>query len=126
MKTRFLILCLLLLTINCSSITFEEDCSSVEDPSDTKDCTSKNSDTEPDKYCCLAEIKLKKKPDTGDQEGKYCDAITKDVYDNIKEYVKTQKEYYKSMNLELSKYKIHCQSAFLKIGLVSLIIGLLF
>ena len=40
---------------------------------------------------------------------------------------KMEKERYKTEdNIEFSEFKIHCQSAFLKIGLVSLIIGLLF
>ena len=122
MKNSFLVLFLLLLTINCSTLTFEENCEDVDkNPTETKDCTSVNSDSEPDKYCCLVEAK------SGSTEGKFCDAITKAEYDKIKDYVKSEKERYKTEdNIEFSEFKIHCQSAFLKIGLVSLIIGLLF
>ena len=120
MKTSFLVFCLLLLTINYSSSTFEYNCEISTNPTEKKDCTSLNSDSYPDDYCCLVEAK------SGNQEAKYCDAITKDEYNKIKDYVKAQKEYYKSQGTELSKFKIHCQSVFLNIGLVSLIIGLLF
>ena len=120
METRFLVLFLLFLTINCSNITFEDNCEYVSDPIEEADCTSVNSDSERDNYCCLVEVKA------GSSEGKYCDAITKAEYDKIDDYVKSQKKYYKNQGTDLSKFKIHCQSAFFKIGLLIFIIGLLF
>ena len=127
MKFRFLVLCLVSLAINCISYTFSSECYGVNNPSDKKDCTSINSDSEPDSYCCLSEYKYKSKPSSGaDQEGKMCTPITKTEYDNIKDYVKAAKESAKQLGNELSKYKIHCQSIFLKIGLVSLVTCLLF
>ena len=126
MKTGFLFFCFLLITINCSSLDFENECENVIKPNDIKDCTSVNSDSEPNNYCCLVEYEFKNKPDSGEQEGKLCDAITKDEYENLSGYTNSKEEFYKNNNQELNKFKINCESIFLKIGLVSIIISLLF
>ena len=125
MKTEFLVLCLLLLAINCANSNDLIKCSSVTSPS-KKDCNNLNADLNPDYFCCFVEYKYKNKPSTGDQEGKYCSPIAKAQYDDIKNFVKTAKETSKSLGYEMSKYKINCQSAFLKIGLASLVTYLLF
>ena len=127
MKIEFLVFCLLLLTINCSSSEVIAKCTAAASSTKKKDCTSINTDSDPDYYCCFYEYKYKNDPPSGvSKEGKGCTLITKSSYNNIKNEVDTTKETSKKAGYEYSKYKINCQSAFLKIGLVSLIIGLLF
>ena len=61
-----------------------------------------------------------------DQEGKYCEPIDQESYNNIKQFVKNTKQAAKNNGNDLKKFKIHCHSNYLKAGVFSLIISLLF
>ena len=85
-------------------------------PSGKKDCKDKLSDEEKktNSYCCYAENK------NGD---KTCLPLKKDEYNDIKNYIKEANN-----NIENDKEKIkslNCNSLFLKLGLMNILLFLL-
>ena len=99
----------------------------AKSPSKAKDCNNAISDTvkDSDHYCCFVEFKFKDKPSLGDQEGKFCTFIDKTAYDKVKESVDEIKDAAKKAGNEYKKYKVKCKSAYLKMGVITLILALL-
>ena len=124
MKTEFLVLFVLLITIDYSISTFESECEVDTNPTKKDDCTGVVGDSEDDGYCCFVEAK------SGNSDLKYCEAITKSEYNNLNNYKKQRIESDKNAGVEYSRFEIRCisssSSAFLKIGLVILSVSLLF
>ena len=103
------------------------DCNAKTSPSKAKDCNNAISDTVKDSnyYCCFIEYKFKEKPSYGDQEGKSCSFFTKEAYDKVKETVDETKDAAEKNGNKLKKYNIKCKSAYLKMGIITLILALL-
>ena len=119
MKSKFfLVLCLLLLIIKCEEDEGEDLgdlCENAEETS-VSGCSKIFNETVQKEYrCCYADYKVK-----GKNEEKGCVPVTKaqaEDLDKLKEELKEEEEY--------EKLEIDCDSAFLKIGLFSLLAALL-
>ena len=116
MKALYTLLILLLL-----SIYKAEECSTKEATKDT-DCTGLNPGAGYYR-CCYSYVKgtIGGK----DVEQKTCLPILKTNWDNIKDYVKTQKAAVETGDNKVSKYEINCSSNYLYISLLSLVLILL-
>ena len=131
----FLLLCLFLLTIKCDN--GEEDrlkklCRGTTSPKNKGDCFSIFNTTvqkEFEMYCCYMEYKVKNEPSAGAEyvkEFKGCEKFDKDEYDDLDTFKENAKADVKKDNNELLEMEIVCDSsAFLKLGLVSLLAALL-
>ena len=73
--------------------------------------------------CCYAHTKFTLMGQT--QEKKECQQITKTEYDNIKDEIKKAKEEIEKMGGKVDTFDIDCNSNYLYISLLSLIIFLL-
>ena len=120
-KTLYLLLVLLLLSkFNCQS---EE-----EEQPDEGDCGG-DSNCENLKVgkgyykCCLFEAEADEViGESGSKKIKYCEAIKKDDYDNIKDYIKqSEKEAKNNFKIDVD-LSIDCASNYVMISLLSLII----
>ena len=69
------------------------------------------------KYCCYAKVENK------DGSFGFCEELTKDEYDKIKDYIKKREEEAKEFNLKMKK--LDCHSFYLTGSLLSLILILL-
>ena len=127
MKTGLLVFCLLLFAINCSEDDFMNECENQGYTNKESKCHDFNNGTYPDIHCCHIEYEYRRYYPEGDQK-KFagCTALTYNEYRNLRDKIKAYKKDMERSGYELNYYRIDCQSAFLKIGLVSLIIGLLF
>ena len=133
MKYELLLLFIALLSgqtlaaANSADITTAKVDCYAKSPSKAKDCNNAISDTVKDSnyYCCFLEYKYDKKPEGMAQEGKSCVFYDKDEYDKVKDTVDTSKKAAEAANNKLKKLKIKCQSAYLKIGVITLIFALL-
>ena len=134
MKIEILVLCLFLLSVNCSTILTddkEDECESQQ-PSEKNDCNSIYDDDliNAGYHCCYLYFKYDKEIDSGTKETKYCLSYDKEKYDSIKDNWKTEKENAENQaeakNNKLKEAKIECQSSFLKIGFVGLFATFLF
>ncbi len=91
-----------------------DECNSKESASSKKDCK----DLKTDSYkCCFLKAKDK------DGEGSSCMSVTKEEYDNIKDYIKKMEELGKSEDLKIKK--LDCKSIYLELSVLSFILLLL-
>ena len=133
MKYELLLLFIVLLTTQTLAATTIVDTTSAgvactgKSPSKKKDCNNAISDTvkDADYYCCFVEYKFENKPSVGDQEGKYCVFYDKTLYDKVKDTVDELKDDAEKAGNKFKKLKIKCQSAYLKMGVITLILALL-
>ena len=133
MKYELLLLFIALLTTQTLAAATAADIATAsaaclaKKPSKKKDCNNAISDTvkDSDYYCCFIEYKYENKPSVMDQEGKLCTFIGKDDYEKVKEYVDTTKDEAEKAGNKLKKYNVKCQSAYLKMGVITLILALL-
>ena len=120
-KTLYLLLVLLLLSkFNCQSE--EEEQPDVGDCNGESNC--ENLKVQKGYYkCCLFEAEADEViREPGYKKIKYCKAIKKDDYDNIKDYIKqSEKEAKNDFKIDID-ISIDCSSNYLMISLLSLII----
>ena len=91
-----------------------DECDSKDSASSKKDCK----DLQTSAYkCCF--IKAKDK----DGENSSCTPVTKENYDNIKDYIKKLEELAKSEDLKIKK--LDCKSIYLELSVLSFILLLL-
>ena len=131
MKPEFLVLCLVLISVNCST---NPDCYTYKTE---KDCAGKKDYN--DDPCCFIEIEYKSEVNSTDdnekpiktKEIKGCSEFDKYDVEHMGDYAKylklkddyDTKRYYKDNKVK--KYSIKCQSNSLKIGFIGLIAALL-
>ena len=82
----------------------------------TSDCEDLKTTLETS-HCCY----FKYKSDSGESEG--CTEIAKDVYDDIKKYIKDSEKEGDSINFKVKK--LDCYSSYLTLSLLSLVLLLL-
>ena len=105
MKTKYIIVLGFLIVLLSATTVEETNCDEIENPSNKKDCNGKLSTSDKNdnlKYCCYFE----------DSDGKSCEGLTKDEYDQIGDHKKD----YKKANI-----KIECFSSNLSLGFLLLI-----
>ena len=71
--------------------------------------------------CCLFEIEYDQEID-GEKESKFCQPITQTDYDDIKDSIKKQEDFFKNSNGFGVDISIDCASNYVLISLLSLII----
>ena len=89
------------------------DCDDIE-PSGKKDCKDRLTDSDKNagySYCCFVEIK---------DGAKGCWKLTKDNYNNIKDYIKHEEE-----GMDGKVKTLYCNSLFLKLGFMNILFFLL-
>ncbi len=95
--------------------TISTDCDEIEGASSKKDCNGKLSEKEKNdnySYCCYVEF---------NNGGKWCWALKKADYDDIKNYIKKEEEDMDGVKVKSLK----CNSLFLKLGLMNILLFLL-
>jgi len=91
-----------------------DECEGKESASSKKDCK----DLKTDGYkCCFIKVKDK------DGESSGCTTVSKENYDNIKDYIKKWEEEGKSEDLKIKK--LDCKSIYLELSVLSFILLLL-
>ena len=111
---------ILLISIIMVSFVLNDGCSGTASKYD--DCKGKKT-SDSTAYCCYVESEgtvLGKK-----KTSKECEELSKAEYDNIKDYVKTQKQLAETFGAKDVDMDIDCESSYLKICLLSLIIFLI-
>ena len=111
----------LLITLIVSVYNAVDKCSGVKGEK-AGDCQNLEIDSAHYK-CCYAHSKVTIMGQT--QEKKECQQITKTEYDNIKDEIKKAKEQIEKMGGKVDTFDIDCNSNYLYISLLSLIIFLL-
>ena len=127
-------LCLLLLLSLITYVYLDSGCSSTENPKSADDCKGKLDDNDKTyskyEYCCYESYSKK-------SESNKCTGLTKKEYDNIGKYVKISKKYIEIAELnheidpdtykdnDFGKYKIECNSYYLKFGILILYLFLI-
>ena len=108
----FLLIALLILHCDCQ----EEYCDE-QDASKQKDC-EKYKLEDGDYKCCFVEFKI------GPDEGKFCEAYSKEKYDKIEEDVKKAKDGIEEdgVKVKYDKISIDCGAQYIIISLLSLIL----
>lgn len=111
-----LISILLLIYINTQTVTVSECLQKGTSGKKTSDCENLKTTIDTN-HCCY----FKYKSDSGESEG--CTEITKDVYDDIKKYIKDSEKEGDSINFKVKK--LDCYSSYLTLSLLSLVLLLL-
>ena len=119
-QTLFLLLAVLLISqYSCDDDSGAVYCDSKEEGvSGKKDCN--NLKIHPGFYkCCY--VKVKGKNENGKKEtAEYCQSITQDDYNNIKDYIKNIEKTFESSDFDIKKFD--CNSNYLLISIMSLIL----
>ena len=126
-------LCLLLLLSLITYAYLEPLCGSITSPKSASDCNGKLNDDDKNnkyEYCCYESYS--KKSDENE-----CQGLTKKEYENIGKYVKIRKKNIEVAKLyneidpdtykyeDVGKYKIECNSNYLKFGILILYLFLI-
>ena len=87
--------------------------------SSLKDC--KQRDIPEGAYlCCFAEFKITVMGMT--QEGQQCGSLTKEQYDNLDRYMEDTRRQIESLGGKIDKYEIDCNSNYIIISMLSLLL----
>ena len=117
-KTLFLFLVILPMLYSLQE--GDTECENKANPKSKKDCNGLGVG---DKYKCWYVKSSHKEDDGSKKQEEECEPISKADYDRIKDYIKEQEETWKAIELDIEKYD--CNSTYLLISIMSLIVLLL-
>ena len=115
MKIYSIFILVLLITFIHTDDDDSNYCGSESSPSSAKDCQNHKVPTSM-KYCCFVSGK-----DKNGKESKHCIPLSEDSYNNIKKYIEDAEKLSDGGKIK----KLDCNSNYLKLSLISLLLFLL-
>ena len=116
------LICFCLLLLSLSYINTATECGEEESASSVKDCKDLEI-SRPDSHCCFLYQKGSYMGQSA--EFKACIQLPKELYDNIKDYIKTVEQACKAQGGSCTVKKLDCKSSYLAFSLFSLILLIL-